>query len=58
MRYIYNGKGNSFIIGVPARDLTEDEFDALTKIQKETALKTGLYKADEPEKKEPKAEVK
>ena len=40
MKYI---KKNEFIQGIPARDLTPDEWVALPKELQETALKSGVY---------------
>lgn len=43
MKYIYVGK-SSYIDGIPARDLSDAEFDALP-VEKQKAVKTcGLYK--------------
>lgn len=39
-KYLNNG---GFIQGVPARDLTQDEWDALEDWQRQAALKSGLY---------------
>jgi hypothetical protein len=40
MRYVGNGE---FISGVPARDLTAEEWEGLTEAQRQTALGCGLY---------------
>lgn len=34
----------NFILGVPARDLTEEEWAGLTEQEQKTALDSGLYK--------------
>lgn len=45
--------GGGFLHGIPARDLTDDEWQALTKEQRETAVASGLYQEPEiPAKKE------
>lgn len=36
----YQGDGGHFIVGVPARDLTKAEYDALTDEQREAVLTT------------------
>lgn len=41
--YKYVGDG-TYLPGVPARDLSKDEFDALSDEQKETLKQSGLYK--------------
>jgi hypothetical protein len=41
--YKYDGNGDYFH-GVPPRDLTKDDFDALTDEQKESVTKGALYK--------------
>jgi len=46
--------GNSFLIGVPARDLSADETE---KFGRETLIKSGLYVEPEP-KPEPEKPVK
>ena len=43
MTYKYQSDGTAFIAGVPARDLTDAEFEALPKEQKEECIKSGLY---------------
>lgn len=40
--YRYRGNGDS-LPGVPARDLTKDEFDALSDEQKELVRASGVY---------------
>jgi len=40
--------GGGFLHGIPARDLTVDEWQALSDEQRETAVASGLYQ--EPEK--------
>lgn len=43
MTYTYTGNGSQFIAGVPARDLTEAEFNALPQEQQDACIKSGLY---------------
>ena len=40
--YKYAGDGDHFI-GVPARDLTKEDFEALSDEQKEAVKKSGTY---------------
>jgi len=49
-KYIYSGRG--IVQGVPARDLTQEEFDALPPTTQELALGSGVYKIenDKPKK--------
>ena len=54
MKYKYTGKG--MIHGVPARDLSEDEWNALTEQARETGIKFGIYVVAESGKKEVKHE--
>ncbi len=51
MTYKYTGGGVQFIPGVPDRDLTDDEFSALTDGQKDDCLASGLYVPEHPKKK-------
>ncbi len=52
--YRYTGTGERYA-GVPARDLTEEEFEALGPLEKRTVVESGSYKevakakADTPE---------
>lgn len=39
----YLGKDGGFIVGVPARHLDDEEYDALTTEQKHEVRRTGLY---------------
>ncbi len=39
----YIGKG-SFVQGIPARDLTKDEWDAFSKERQKSLVNAGLYK--------------
>ena len=48
MTHIYQGDG-TYVLGVPARDLTDDEWNALTDEQKKQAK--PLYRKDAPEPK-------
>lgn len=41
--YRYVGSGEHFV-GIPMRDLTKDEYDALTDEQKSDVTKSGYYK--------------
>lgn len=43
----YLGDGNAWIDGIPARDLTADEWAELTEAQKAHALASGLYQLAE-----------
>ena len=45
MSVIYQGGG--FLHGIPKRDLTDEEWQALDKTQQDAALASGLYKAPE-----------
>ena len=40
LRYVGDG---DYILGVPARDLTKDEFEALSEAQKKQCKESGLY---------------
>lgn len=42
-KYTYNGDGTQFVMGVPARDLSSAEFEALPQEQQEECLLSGLY---------------
>lgn len=54
-RYVGDGR---FIFGVPARDLSRPDFDALTDDQKANVLASGLYELTEkPQQAKKKAEV-
>jgi hypothetical protein len=39
----YLGDGSAYVEGIPARDLTRDEWDRLRADLRERALATGLY---------------
>jgi hypothetical protein len=39
----YKGDGSQYVPGVPARDLTTDEFKALSQEQQKAVLESGLY---------------
>lgn len=39
----YIGGGDNFV-GIPARDLTKDDFDALSDEQQKIVTKSGVYK--------------
>lgn len=55
MPVIYTGDGG-YLDGIPARDLTDEEYDALTREQKRDVRRSGLYKieAAEPDESEAK----
>jgi hypothetical protein len=40
--------GTGFLPDIPARDLSDDEFNALTKEQQAAVLSSGLYQAAQP----------
>lgn len=47
----YTSKHGEYIAGIPARDLDDDDWAALTKEQRKDALASGLYvKPDADEK--------
>lgn len=46
--------GGGYFIGIPARDLTEDEWNAIPKDEQKAILKSGIYTLVEDKK----AEVK
>jgi hypothetical protein len=46
--------GGGYFIGIPARDLTEDEWNAIPKDEQKAILKSGIYTLEEDKK----AEVK
>ena len=39
----FTGDGSRFILGVPARDLTQDEFKAPSEAQQKQCIQSGLY---------------
>jgi hypothetical protein len=43
IRYRYTGDGTTYVEGVPARDLTRAEWNALTAEQKKAVRSSGLY---------------
>lgn len=43
-KIIYNGK--NFVQGIPARDLTQEEWDALPEELKDLAVSSGIYKIE------------
>ena len=53
--YKYTGAGD-YLEGVPARDLTQDEWDRLPADLKETAVQLGLYEAPKKGLSTPEAE--
>lgn len=52
----YTGEHKSFFIGVPAEDLTKDEFDALSPENKRDVLASTIYELAEAPKKSAKAD--
>lgn len=46
-KYKHDGR---FIVGIPARDLTEKEFDALTKADQEAVRASGAWEYVETDK--------
>lgn len=53
----YVGDGHAWIPGVPMRDVTVEEWAALSDEQRQTCLATGLYVVDAPIKAEARASV-
>jgi len=43
MTYQYQSDGTQYVNGVPARDLTQSEFDALPADLQAACLESGLY---------------
>lgn len=41
--YRYVATGGEHFVGIPQRDLTHDEFDALNDENKENVTKSGIY---------------
>lgn len=56
----YTGKHGEYIAGIPARNLTDEDWSDLTKEQRKAAIDSGLYVKPEPEetKHEPKKPAK
>jgi hypothetical protein len=54
-KVIYNS-GRGFVSGIPARDLTMDEWEALSKELQEIAINSGVYKMSGVPAKETKKE--
>jgi hypothetical protein len=46
-------QGGGFIQGIPARDLSDDEWKDLSKEQQDLVIKSGLYKLSDKQAKEP-----
>lgn len=44
IRFVYTGRGGEFLHGIPARDLSEDDWAGLTKEQQEMVQVSRLYK--------------
>jgi hypothetical protein len=47
VRYRYTGDGTSFLEGIPARDLTEEDVAALDDVQRAAVEASDLYEAAE-----------
>jgi hypothetical protein len=47
IKYVGDGE---FLSGIPARDLTEAEWESLSKEQQKAALNSGLYEKSKPKK--------
>lgn len=43
MKALYRGDGSQFHVGIPARHLTQDEFDALTKEEQAAVRASPLF---------------
>lgn len=52
----YLGQGKAFLSGVPARDMTLDEWEALDEDLRKVALALGLYKIETVSSHEAKAQ--
>ena len=52
----YIGSG-SYYQGIPARDLSEDEWQAIGRRKRKTLVDLGLYKEERKRKAKPKLEV-
>ena len=50
MTYKYIGDGKIFLPGVPARDLTDEEWERLTPEQKAAARNSRVYRHQKPQK--------
>lgn len=44
-KFVYIGRGGEHHSGIPARDLTEEDWAGLTSEQKQTVTHSPLYKA-------------
>lgn len=53
----YKGDGSQFLNGVPARNLQDDEYEALDAAQRKAVRDSGLYRMadDKPPEQQPKA---
>jgi len=49
-KYIGNG---SHLLGIPARDLSEDDWKSLSDAQKKAVKESGLYELNDKQAKEP-----
>ena len=47
----YTGKHGEYLTGIPARNLTDEDWSELTKEQRKVAIDSGLYVKPEPEDK-------
>lgn len=51
IKFNYVGSGGEFLHGIPARDLTEADWERLTKAQQDIVTVSHLYRKPEPEAK-------
>jgi hypothetical protein len=42
----YKYKGDQFVVGIPARDITDEEFNAMSKEDQETVKTCGFYELE------------
>lgn len=50
---MYKYKGDGFIIGIPARDISDEEFNKMNKEQQEQIKNSPWYELDKPIEKKP-----
>lgn len=55
IRARFKGEGGAYHTGIPARDLSEDDWEELTTEQRETARKSALYDVKSNREMEPRA---
>lgn len=46
-------KGEGFVVGIPARDITEAEYNAMNKEDQQTVKTCGLYELEKKTKSSP-----